>query len=78
MANFVSTGTRWIDLLYLGSISLIGGVGLWLFPSPRYSPLCSPGFVLIGSVFLAGGLVTGHRTKWKINRPFLGLKAKAR
>ena len=74
--NFTGTGTRWIDLLYLGSISLVGGVGLWLFPSPRYGPLWTPGLVIIGSAFLAGSLWTGHRTKWKINRRFS--KAKIR
>ena len=66
--DFRGTGTRWIDLLYLGSISLVGGVGLWLFPSPSYSPLWTPGLVIIGSAFLAGSLLTGHRTKWKVNR----------
>jgi hypothetical protein len=70
MANFVSTGTRWIDMLWVGSVSLVVGVGLWLFPSPSTNPLCTPGFVIIGSAFLAGSLVDGHRTKWKVNRPF--------
>ena len=76
VANFTGTGTRWIDMLYLGSLSLVLGVGLWLFPSPSTSPLCTPGFVVMGSVFLAGSLLTGHRTKWKINRRFS--KAKIR
>jgi len=76
MSNFPGTGTRWIDLLYLGSISLVGGVGLWLFPDPSINSLCTPGFVIIGGVSLGGGLLTGHRTKWKINRRFS--KAKIR
>jgi hypothetical protein len=57
-------------MLWLGSVSLVGGVGLWLFPSPRYGPLWILGLVIIGSAFIAGSLVDGHRTKWKINRPF--------
>ena len=76
VSNFPGTGTRWIDLLYLGSISLVGGVGLWLFPDPSINSLCTPGFVIIGSVSLGGGLLTGRRTKWKINRRFS--KAKIR
>ena len=70
MANPISTGTRWIDMLWLGSVSLVGGVGLWLFPDPSINSLCTPGFVVMGSAFLAGGLLTGHQTKWKINRRF--------
>jgi hypothetical protein len=68
--NFRGTRTRWVDLVYVGSISLVLGVVLWMFPNPATSPGCTPGFVIIGSTFLAGGILTGHRTKWKINRRF--------
>ena len=68
MANFVSTGTRWIDMLYLGSLCLVAGVGLWMFPDRSINSICTPGFVIMGIAFLGGCLLTGHQSKWKINR----------
>jgi hypothetical protein len=54
---FRGTGTRWIDLIYVGSISLVLSLVLWMFPNPATSPGCTPGFVILGIVSLAGGLL---------------------
>lgn len=66
--NFTGTGTAWVDMLYLGSISLVAGVALWMLPSRSINSLCTPGFLIVGSAFLGAGILTGHRTKWRINR----------
>jgi len=58
--------TRWVGGIVTGSICLVAGVGLWLFPDSSINSLCTPGFVILGIVFLAGGLLTGHQKKWKI------------
>ena len=58
--------TRWVGGIVTGIIGLVAGVGLWLFPDPSINSLCTPGFVILGIVFLAGGLLTGHQKKWKI------------
>ena len=63
---FISTGTPWVDHLFVGTPSLVVGIGLLVFPDPSVNPVCSPAFVLIGIALTADGLWAGWVAGWKI------------
>lgn len=65
MAVWFGSGTPWAHCLLVGTISLVAGVVLLVFPDPSVSRICVPGFIVIGIVFLGAGLLIGYLAKWK-------------